>query len=114
MIKGIQQRETQRDKRLDDMAREQVLLLLPPPPPPPHARAASLLTALALMQAKLDKKIAEDQVSTDIRLQRNVEGLGDAVKRIELLEEFLCATPRFCTLTNCNTLTLHANAHAAR
>ena len=34
--------------------------------------------------------MADVQISTNIRLDKTAEGLGDAVKRIELLEEFLC------------------------
>jgi hypothetical protein len=42
--------------------------------------------------------MAEDQISTDLRLQKNVDGLGDAIKRIELLEEFLYVALHFTQL----------------
>lgn len=67
---------------------------------------------LTRQQAKLDKRIAEEKVTSDIRFQKGAEGLGDAVKRVELLEEFLFVAE---SMTRCEivTLCLHAHADAA-
>jgi hypothetical protein len=111
MVKGLQQRETARDKKLDDMAVEQVQ--------PVAWRARDCAGGarvrgemLTQRQAKLDKRIQEEKVSSDIRFQRSAEGLGDAVKRVELLEEFLFVA---ASLARCEivTLCLHAYADAA-
>ena len=55
----------------------------------PVARGVIRGEMLTRQQAKLDKRIAEEKVTSDIRFQKGAGGLSDAVKRVELLEEFL-------------------------
>jgi hypothetical protein len=37
----------------------------------------------------LDKRVAGDKISSDMQFEKGAEGLIDAMKRIELLEEFM-------------------------
>ena len=54
-------------------------------------------------QAKLDKKVAGDKIAADLHFQKSAEGLVDAVKRIELLEEFMYVC---CTIQRKRSVTL--------
>ncbi len=50
----------------------------------------------------LDKRVTGDKISSDMQFEKGAEGLTDAMKRIELLEEFMyvsLAVPHWQTVT---------------